>query len=230
MTLSISYVEIKDPKNSYNAISNTLNTAKIDEIYWFSNKPFDFDPGIPVHWTYIDPPTEEQNWDLWYNTVHLKVIPQAVQSDYNLLIHPDGYPVNAEAYTDEFLNYDYIGAPWMHHPENQRVGNGGFSWRSKRLYQALNDWQPSWAYPDWPNHTQYATQRQPGNPQFPEDHCISVLFRPHLEQHYGIKFAPSELAHQFSFELYSSDNNSPWRGRSWGFHGHHTAQLYGQQL
>ena len=30
---------------------------------------------------------------------------------------------------DNYLNYDYVGAPWAHH--NQEVGNGGFSLRKK---------------------------------------------------------------------------------------------------
>jgi hypothetical protein len=31
---------------------------------------------------------------------------------------------------DEFLNYDYIGAPWRKPKENQWVGNGGLSLRT----------------------------------------------------------------------------------------------------
>jgi len=34
---------------------------------------------------------------------------------------------------DDFLQFDYIGAPWIHHPKNYQVGNGGFSLRSKSI-------------------------------------------------------------------------------------------------
>lgn len=228
--LSLSYFETVDARNSYHAIEQTLKNAPIDEIYWFSNQPFGHDPGIPVHWIPLEHPQPGQLFHPWYNQLCLETVPRAVTSDFNLIIHPDGYPVNPEAWSDEFWQYDYIGAPWMHHQEHERVGNGGFSWRSRRLYQALLDWNPSRLESAWPLHQRYLGRRGDDPPDFPEDTCLAVLFRPHLEQHYGIKFAPSDLAHQFSWELYSSDNNSPWRGRSWGFHGKHTAPIYGQEL
>jgi hypothetical protein len=34
---------------------------------------------------------------------------------------------------DEFLEFDYIGAPWIKPKENSNVGNGGFSLRNKEL-------------------------------------------------------------------------------------------------
>ncbi|KAF4746198.1 hypothetical protein FOZ62_025133, partial [Perkinsus olseni] len=34
---------------------------------------------------------------------------------------------------DDFLEYDYIGAPWKHRPLGLSVGNGGFSLRSRSL-------------------------------------------------------------------------------------------------
>lgn len=226
--LSLSYFETKEASNSYYAIGKTLELAPIDEIYWFSNQPLGHDPGIPVHWIKIQGPSPGELFHDWYNRLTLETVPNSVTSDYNLVIHPDGYPVNRDAWTDDFWLYDYIGAPWMHHEEHERVGNGGFSWRSQRLYAALRDWRPSWQQSAWPLHQQYLARRGTDEPAFPEDTCLAVLYRPYLEEHYGIKFAPSELAHQFSWELYSSDNASPWRGRSWGYHGRHTADLYGE--
>lgn len=53
----------------------------------------------------------------------------------------DGYPINWQSWDDIFLDYDYIGAPWIPNYFNNsisRVGNGGFSLRSRRLCQALS--------------------------------------------------------------------------------------------
>ncbi len=53
-----------------------------------------------------------------------------------IVVHDDGYALNQSRWSDEFLKYDYIGAPWpkcfrWSNPEF-RVGNGGFSLRSKK--------------------------------------------------------------------------------------------------
>ena len=35
-----------------------------------------------------------------------------IDSDFIILIHPDGFIVNPQSWSDDFLNYDFIGAPW----------------------------------------------------------------------------------------------------------------------
>jgi len=92
-----------------------------------------------------------------------------------LTVQHDGYIVNPAAWTDEFLQYDYIGAPWY----NGCVGNGGFSLRSQKLLYAL-------------------TQVKVFDPH-PEDWRIGINYREELEGH-GVKYAPVSLAHKFSIE------------------------------
>jgi hypothetical protein len=69
---------------------------------------------------------------------------------YMMIIQADGFPVNINAWSDEFLAYDYIGAPWGLHPEyykypyppvteDNRVGNGGFSLRSVPFMSKVSD-------------------------------------------------------------------------------------------
>jgi len=59
-----------------------------------------------------------------------------IDTDIAVYVHWDGYAINPGKWTDEFLEYDYGGAPWPRHfgksVGNARVGNGGFSIRSKR--------------------------------------------------------------------------------------------------
>ena len=35
-----------------------------------------------------------------------------VDTDFCMLIHPDGFVVHPESWRPEFLDYDYIGSPW----------------------------------------------------------------------------------------------------------------------
>ena len=66
-----------------------------------------------------------------------------VDSDFALTIQHDGFIINPNAWRDDFLDYDYIGAPWPWREqgfvtpfgEHISVGNGGFSLRSKKLLE-----------------------------------------------------------------------------------------------
>jgi hypothetical protein len=62
-----------------------------------------------------------------------------IDSDFVLLVEWDGYIINPTAWTNEFLNFDYIGAVWGHHKDGFRVGNGGFSLRSRKLLLATRE-------------------------------------------------------------------------------------------
>jgi hypothetical protein len=65
-----------------------------------------------------------------------------IDTPYCLTVQRDGVIVNPQRWRDEFLNFDFIGAPW---PEDDafrdpagtliRVGNGGFSLRSRKFLQ-----------------------------------------------------------------------------------------------
>ena len=115
-----------------------------------------------------------------------------VKKDFALVIQYDGYVLHPDAWSDEFFEYDYIGAPWPPNThftkegQEVRVGNGGFSFRSKKLLNALNDLN----LPFTDNGTGF----------FHEDGVICNYHRKALED-YGIKFAPVKVAAKFSREL-----------------------------
>lgn len=114
-----------------------------------------------------------------------------IDSDFALVVQYDGFVVRPERWDEQFLAYDYIGAPWQpnaHYTKNGinvRVGNGGFSLRSKKLLRALNDLKLQFIDAE----TGY----------FNEDGLICSYYRQELEQA-GIVFAPVELAAAFSQE------------------------------
>jgi hypothetical protein len=92
---------------------------------------------------------------LEYNQFIVSNLTQYINTDYCILIQSDGFITNSSVWSDDFLKYDYIGHVWdfinlPYHlpgvdpavvakkgPENlNRVGNGGFSFRSKKLLDA----------------------------------------------------------------------------------------------
>lgn len=121
-------------------------------------------------------------------------------NSYALICQNDGYPINADNWTNEFLEYDYIGAPWRaERPNHKRVGNGGFSLRSPKLLKILCDLVPN------PNG-------------FSEDLVICDILGDILQQQFNIKFAPIKLAMKFSFEHYIPECSNMKLSECFGFH------------
>lgn len=133
-----------------------------------------------------------------------------VDTDYVLVVQYDGFILNSESWTDEFLKYDYIGAPWLvanwsvrdfNFPENllgkRVVGNGGFSLRSKKFLEVSAK-----------------LIREGKIPQIhPEDVSLCIWHKDLLDAE-GMSIAPVELAQQFSVEGDDDVYNSQF-----GFHG-----------
>ena len=128
-----------------------------------------------------------------YSKFILQELHKHIHTDFVLIVQWDGYIINPDAWSDQFLDYDYIGAVWPWHPEGKRVGNGGFSLRSKKLCELTAS--PDFAYAD-----------------LNEDDLICHVNKDFLENH-GIKFAPEEIARYFSFERELSNI------KTFGFHG-----------
>ena len=128
-----------------------------------------------------------------YSRFVMKDLLPHIETEHALLIQWDGYVVNPAAWSDDFLDHDYIGARWGFRKDAHCIGNGGFSLRSRRLLEALQD---------------------PAIDRFePEDEMICRHYRPMLESRYGMRFSPPEVADRFSFET-----TYP-QGRPLGFHG-----------
>ena len=130
-----------------------------------------------------------------YSEFVLRKLHNYIATPFVLLVQWDGYIVDCNQWSDDFLQYDYIGARWHWHHDNMNIGNGGFSFRSRRLLNLL-------ASPDIAD---------PGD--HPEDHYICRILRPMLESRHGIRFAPPEVADRFSYEC-----SHPERP-TFGFHG-----------
>jgi hypothetical protein len=128
-----------------------------------------------------------------YSEFMLRGIAPYIRSSHWLIVQWDGFVLDPGAWRPEFLEHDYIGAPWPRIEGERAVGNGGFSLRSRRLLQALADPQMVVSHP--------------------EDVCICHLNRDRLEQQHGIRFAPRALAEHFAFERGGVQHPT------FGFHG-----------
>lgn len=121
-----------------------------------------------------------------YSRFMIKDLANYFFTSHVLVAQWDGFVWNPELWTEEFLKYDYIGAPWPDYlihpgvPKSFNVGNGGFSLRSKRLQDFLRD-------------DNKITMHKA------EDVAICQLNRAYLEAN-GFKFCPVDLARQFSWE------------------------------
>lgn len=105
-------------------------------------------------------------------------LPNLVSCDHFMVIHADGFPLNPEKWKPEFLEYDFIGAPW---PDNSKpqVGNGGFCIRSRKFAQ----WAAKQPYDFAANEDVHLCQSL-------HDQAVAA----------GFRYAPIELAAQFSLE------------------------------
>lgn len=132
------------------------------------------------------------------NECWIKELPEAVKCEHVISVQWDGYIVNPEKWTDEFLEYDWIGAPWRLENlpnKNWRVGCGGFCLFSKRLSDIWSHFiEPHEAH-DW---------------------SLGALYRDKFEA-VGMKYAPIEVAAKFSKEMDLDDMEIP-EGSTFGFH------------
>ena len=153
-----------------------------------------------------------------YNEIIFQDLHKYFETSHCLIVQSDSFVVNSNLWKEEFLEFDYIGAPWSNkiqlnpnlvlHLEKNTVGNGGFSLRSHKL-------------------TETTAKINFTSLKFPlksEDIIIChYLYKEMLNN--GIRFAPPELAAQFSMEnvnhLYGQDVNSVF-----GFHGKHLREYF----
>jgi len=130
-----------------------------------------------------------------------------ITTTHIITIHWDGFPTNEVRWRSEFLDYDYIGAPWIWSFEGFNIGNGGFSIRSKKLLDlcASDIVDLDWEYFG-------------GG----EDVMIGIKHRKFLENN-NCKFPSPLLAAQFSYEA------GPLNENAFGFHSPVNIPLYASE-
>lgn len=141
-----------------------------------------------------------------YSWFVMKELIDYIGTSHFLIIQHDGQVHNPQAWRNEWLEYDYIGAKWAFGDQAHPVGNGGLSLRTRKFQQAVA------------NDEAIIPMNQPGvNFHKEEDHVCCRIFGDYLIERYGIKFAPVEEAEMFSIEAW--ENPDPVYRGQFGFHG-----------
>lgn len=180
-----------------NALLHSVRGLDFSQVLIYSDRPECW-PGLAVQ--HIAPLPGRAA----YNRLIVHRLAEDLQAEHALVIQYDGFVLNPDQFSPHFRHYDYIGAPWPQ-AGAMDVGSGGFSWRSRRLVQAV--------------------ARQPyDGERMNEDEHICRELRPLLETG-GIRFAPRAIATHFATESVPA----PWP--TLGFHGvFHLPSVYRGQI
>lgn len=170
------------------AVQHSIEQFEPNEIIVFSDQLSGWPEGSRV--VRIDTIKSKDD----YNRLIIEQLPLYVSAEYYIILQYDGFVLNGSLWNDEYLQYDYTGAPWPNYAFH-KVGNGGFSLRSRRLIHFVSN---------------YAFLRQSGEA---EDVFIGRTVRPLLETRHQVAFAPEAVALRFSFESPAYPMNT------FGFHG-----------
>lgn len=169
-------------KETLLAINICKKHCKFKDIIFFSDQKNPYQCAI-------DPMRSIKDYDK-FSIFELPFI--KFDTDFILIVHWDGFIVNPQAWTSDFLKYDYIGAPWPW--MNNMVGNGGFCLRSKRFLEA-----------------QQSIVSSIQQPQDPDDVCLSVRLRSHFNR-LGCVYG-DDVGYRFSTEY-----GGYYQYNSFGFH------------
>lgn len=90
---------------------------------------------------------EKNNW-YSFNYLVLKDLPNLLK-DYEYthicIFYNDGYVINIDKWTDEFLEYDYVGK----HSGDGHFMNGGFALKSKNFLNKISEWITPEIFDEW---------------------------------------------------------------------------------
>lgn len=149
-----------------------------------------------------------------YSRFSMYELDSYIDTEYCLTFQWDGFVVNPNLWNNKFLDYDYIGAPWLNEKYNN-VGNGGFSLRSQKFMQAAKTLE-------YNNKIQFQPHIPAGQLITPEDWFVCNYSYDNMIN-MGVKFADVNTAYTFSVEhpsinkFYNRNDINTYR--SFGFHG-----------
>lgn len=145
-----------------------------------------------------------------YNRYAFLELGSHVDTSHALVIQHDSSIIYPESWDNNWLNFDYLGAPWCipqdsfsyraNNGELVRVGNGGFSLRSKLLMGIPK-------ICGWELREDHGFKNEDGN-------IVCYWRKEFLER--KIKYAPVEVAARFSYENEVPENQNI--DKFFGFH------------
>jgi hypothetical protein len=209
----ITIVSICGDHDGFIAIPSILRSSKAlpgsKGLLLSISRPESLPEGIT--WRKIPPLNRQQ-----YQLFSIYFLASFIETDFALIVQADGWAFNQGAWTDDFLEYDYIGAPnegglikpktdddpgfrwdgmlvrgdweWMKEENQIMVLNSGFNLRSKKFLHMPRDIGLPYVFDD--------------NPVRQNDDIQLCIFMRSKLIDAGIKFAPIEIAKIFAFEFF----------------------------
>lgn len=169
------------------SLQKCMEQCEFDRVIFFTNIPLKID-GIEV--IQID----ELSGKDGYSHFILKEAYKYIANDFVLVVQHDSWILDAERFDERLYEVDYAGALWPQEVDGLKNGNGGFSWRSHKLMEAVGK-----------DELVRATA--------PEDVSLCRVYRKYLEETYGLIWASDEICERFSYELGEPNQFT------FGFHG-----------
>jgi hypothetical protein len=185
-------IDCVDPVMAYKALKYSGRHMEFAEVALFTSKQTPFGD-VTVH--EIEDITNLADYSLFC----IKKLADYITTDFMITVHSDGFIINPHLWRSEFLDYDYIGAPWSAAAPwcvRNRVGNGGFSLRSRKFMELAQKLDISFRH---------------------EDVLLTNICYDHFIEK-GCKYAPVEVAMRFALEsrIPECDYNL---NNCFGFHG-----------
>lgn len=174
ITISATVTDEKWFNSTLKALIYSAQQFKTKKVQLISFKPFSHDIV-----EYVPLKHKISSLDDW-NLFHVKYYHLYVTTKFVLNIHDDGFIINPNAWNNQYLEYDYIGALWGLEDYYNRCGNGGFSLRSKRFLETVSQ------------NCEYISG-------YPEDLLVCRYYKQKLSS-LGITFASNQDAVNFSIE------------------------------
>ena len=189
-------IETREHTLARMAIEDCLDKVDFGDVAIVTDRPLEFTSlsvshGVRPLFQLVEDWPDKLGWaqSAWFG------VPAMLRTSHALFIQWDSWVWDISMWDPEFLNYDFIGAPWWY-KDGKNVGNSGFSLISTRLKRFIY------------NHRDAFPCTSPA-----EDDLLCRTYRPSLEQR-GFNWAPEKIAHRFAFECCRPNPTS----RHFGFH------------
>jgi hypothetical protein len=172
------------------AIQDCKRKVDFGDVLIFTDKPEKFEKEGRI--VVVEDFPDKVDWSRF----RWQEISPHLKTSHMLFTEWDAWVSDPSMWRNDFLQYDFIGAPWWF-SDGRNVGNGGFSMRSTAL-------------------TRYLRKNRD---KFPcttcvDDDLLCRKYRLQLES-LGFTWAPEKLAYDFAFECIRPSPES----KHFGFHG-----------
>jgi hypothetical protein len=174
-------IDTRDPEDALSALKYSKRDIKFGNVFLLTDKDIEIDdPDIKIKKVNVNSYQDHGN-------LCLKLL-NYTDNDYIIMIQTDGFILNGKNWKEEFLEYDYIGGPWPTHTGRgiNRVGNGGFTLRSRKFLEFSNQFD-------------FAALED----QFL---CIDKYYEATAQ---GIRYAPPEVAIKFAIDSTCGHSQCP---------------------